>query len=53
MRLALFAREPENLPRSYELEDQEVEASAGIEFCWPFYKDQPQTIDGSSISPYR
>lgn len=44
MKLALFTRQPENLPQRYEWEGQWVETNAGIAFCQPFSKDRQKTV---------
>jgi hypothetical protein len=44
MKLALFTRQPENLPQSYQWEGQRVETNAGIAFCQPFARERQQTV---------
>lgn len=44
MKLALFTRQPENLPQSYEWEGQRVDTKAGIAFCQPFAADRQRTV---------
>lgn len=44
MKLALFTRQLENLPQSYEWEGQRVETNAGIAFCQPFAQERQQAV---------
>ena len=44
MKLALFTRQPENLPQTYEWEGQRVQTNAGIAFCHPFALELQRTV---------
>jgi hypothetical protein len=44
MKLALFTRQPENLPQSYEWDGQSVETNAGIAFCQPFASKRQRDV---------
>ena len=44
MKLALFTRQPENLPQSYEWEGRRVDTNAGIAFCQPFAMERQRTV---------
>lgn len=45
MKIALFTRQPVNLPQSYEWEGQRVETNAGIAFCQPFALGRQRTVN--------
>lgn len=44
MRIALFTRQPENLPLTYHWEGQTVQTYAGIALCQPFAQERQADV---------